>query len=280
MKDTPDFELTSENYFSPEADRFFMSNSQYKSFSTCEFQALAKLNGKIKEEPRKAFLIGQYGHKWNENGMQAQFLNDKYSDFVETKLITKSGKPSAELEHFDDVVIPTAESCPRVMLSLKGEKEVLMTFKLFGVWWKMMLDSYNRPEGYFTDLKFLKDLKKEYNVALGFYQNIVEFRGYDTQMCLYAFGEKQFSESKDYLTPHLTIITKEKVPNKIILKGFKEVIDHKIFDDVDGVASNIDRVLAVKDGIIPDNEIQQCGVCDYCKQNRITPIISYNMLPD
>lgn len=35
--------LTSENYFSIEADKEYMSVSQYKNFKTCEAKALHKI---------------------------------------------------------------------------------------------------------------------------------------------------------------------------------------------------------------------------------------------
>ena len=60
--------LTSENYYSQEADREYLSVSQYKTFvgtlgrPGCESYALAKLNGEWIEniEDSDALMIGSY----------------------------------------------------------------------------------------------------------------------------------------------------------------------------------------------------------------------------
>ena len=41
----PVTELTSENYFSPENELFYMGSSQFKNFQKCEAAALAELRG-------------------------------------------------------------------------------------------------------------------------------------------------------------------------------------------------------------------------------------------
>ena len=58
--------LTPENYFSPEADREYMSVSQYKSFLKCEAAAYAELTGEWQREEKEAFLVGHYVHAWAE----------------------------------------------------------------------------------------------------------------------------------------------------------------------------------------------------------------------
>ena len=58
--------LTAENYYSREAEREYLSVSQYKSFigsagiEGCEAKALAKLNGVWTDEKSIALLIGSY----------------------------------------------------------------------------------------------------------------------------------------------------------------------------------------------------------------------------
>jgi len=50
--------LTSENYFSPENELFFMGSSQFKNFQKCEAAALAELRGEYKCETTDALLVG------------------------------------------------------------------------------------------------------------------------------------------------------------------------------------------------------------------------------
>jgi hypothetical protein len=59
-------QLTAENYYSQEADKEYMSVSQFKNFAgtygkmRCEFYAMEKLNGRWDEEPSTAMRVGSY----------------------------------------------------------------------------------------------------------------------------------------------------------------------------------------------------------------------------
>ena len=56
--------LNKDNYYTDAANADYMSVSQYKDFAgslghgACEYQAMAKLKGKWREEPSQAMLIG------------------------------------------------------------------------------------------------------------------------------------------------------------------------------------------------------------------------------
>lgn len=52
--------LTDENYYSVEADKDFMSCSQYQAFMECEAKQMAKLQGRWVDEPKEAFIVGNY----------------------------------------------------------------------------------------------------------------------------------------------------------------------------------------------------------------------------
>ena len=52
--------LTSENYYSPDANRDYFSVSQYKDFLKCPAMAMAKLRGEYEEEFGRALLLGSY----------------------------------------------------------------------------------------------------------------------------------------------------------------------------------------------------------------------------
>ena len=60
-------ELTAENYFSLEADRIYMSVSQYSAFLECEKKAyLRYVVGSIKQEDKKCFSLGHLVHSFFE----------------------------------------------------------------------------------------------------------------------------------------------------------------------------------------------------------------------
>ena len=51
--------LNEENYYSKEADKEFMSYSQFKKWLECEHQAYAQyVSGQYKQEQTKAMLVG------------------------------------------------------------------------------------------------------------------------------------------------------------------------------------------------------------------------------
>ena len=52
--------LTSENYFSPENELFYMGSSQFKNFQKCEASALAELRGEYEREITDVLLVGSY----------------------------------------------------------------------------------------------------------------------------------------------------------------------------------------------------------------------------
>ena len=50
--------LTAENYFSQEAQREYMSASQFKAFDRCEAAAAAELRGEYVRDESTSLLIG------------------------------------------------------------------------------------------------------------------------------------------------------------------------------------------------------------------------------
>ena len=56
--------LTQANYFSKEAERDFMSRSQYKEYLECEAKQEAKLRGEWDDGTNIAFEVGSYVHSW------------------------------------------------------------------------------------------------------------------------------------------------------------------------------------------------------------------------
>ena len=90
------FQLTEANYHSPEANKLFLSVSQFKDFANvtgfksdaCEARAMAKLNGEIVEEPSTPMLVGSYVDAYIE-GTLKQFTEanpDIFTVISETKL--------------------------------------------------------------------------------------------------------------------------------------------------------------------------------------------------
>ena len=64
------FVLTDSNYYSNEANQYYMSVSQLKDFMKCEAYAMAKVNGEWVEEPTTPMLMGSYIDSWFEGTLE------------------------------------------------------------------------------------------------------------------------------------------------------------------------------------------------------------------
>ncbi|MEW9107129.1 PD-(D/E)XK nuclease-like domain-containing protein, partial [Paenibacillus sp.] len=179
--------LNKSNYYSLEANRHYMSVSQFKdfvpSFGGCEARAVSKLNGEYEQPALTAFMEGHYVHAWNEGALEEFKANNPelYSSRGAT-----AGQLKANFQHCNKM-IEVLENDPLVMKALAGKKEVIMTTELFGIPWKAMLDSYQPEVGIFADLKALKEMDgKWWNKDAQAYENFLDHYGYTIQMAVYA----------------------------------------------------------------------------------------------
>ena len=93
-------QLSSENYYSLEADREYMSCSQFEDFLSCEAAAVAKIRGKYEPKKSKAFIVGNYFHTAFEGPTaHAAFIKENYDD-----IFTKNGKLRADFERADMMI--------------------------------------------------------------------------------------------------------------------------------------------------------------------------------
>jgi hypothetical protein len=262
--------LTAENYYSTEANKEYLSVSQYKDFVFgCEAKAIAKLNGTYKEEKTDALLIGSYVDTWCEGTLDA--FKSEYADYIYSKSSKKEKVLLAKFQKAEDV-INVIQNDKKLMKALEGEKQKIFTSELFGTKWKIKMDNYNPNAGFFSDLKVMASLyNRFYNSSTRTYENFVDSYGYNIQMAIYATIEKIVTNREKYLEPYLVVVTKEDPSDKAILKGFLQDIDLIMFD----IENNIPRILALKNGEIKPNS---CGKCDYCRQNKEIKIMDYRLL--
>ena len=62
--------LTKRNYFSKNANQYYMSVSQWKAFEKCPASALAEINGKYEREKTTALLVGSYVDSYFEGDLE------------------------------------------------------------------------------------------------------------------------------------------------------------------------------------------------------------------
>lgn len=131
------FVLTSENYYSQEANKEYLSVSQYKQFvgtygrRGCEFTALEELNGRWQQKKNSGMMIGSYVDSYVEGTL------DKFKQ-ENPEIFKKDGTLKADFTKAEQV-IARIERDPFFMSTLAGEKQVIMTGELFGAKWKIKI---------------------------------------------------------------------------------------------------------------------------------------------
>lgn len=256
--------LTSDNYHSLEANRKYMSVSQFKGFWECEAKELAKLNGEYEEQERDCFIEGSYIHAWNEGKLEEFKANnpDLYASTGKNK-----GQLKANYQKMNKL-IETLEFDPVAMKLLEGQKEVIFTAELFGVPWKIMIDTYNPELRTFTDLKALKDIDGRFwNDDYGKYVSFLLHYGYTLQMAVYAEVERMANEreEKDWFLPHMVVVEKisniEDVPNHEAIYFDYEMIEGELMN----VKAYLPMIIDIKEG---NRQPRRCEKCDYCKSTK------------
>lgn len=259
--------LNRDNYFSAEANWRYMSVSQYKDFLKCEAAALAKLKGEYEPNKSDAFLAGSYVHAWNE-GILEEFKASNpglYSSRGSSK-----GQLKSEFKNLD-LAIETLANDRLAMMALEGEKEVVMTSELFGVPWKIMIDSYNPSKGRFTDLKTVKSLEDKFWNGTS-YESFIEHYRYTTQIAVYSEVERLVSGRDSYLEGLIVAVTKETPPDKAVIGFDTDMIELELLL----IEDRLPRIIEVKQG---KTESKGCGKCEYCRsKKKLTGIIHYRDL--
>lgn len=249
--------LTDDNYFSPEADYEYMSESQFKSIAgtygrvPCEARAVAKMQGEWEDEPSTALMVGSYVDRYFEGTLE------KFKE-EHPEIYTKNGSLRAEYKQADRM-IARAEKDPLFMGYMGGKKQVIMTANLFGMRWKCKIDSYLEHVA-IVDLKTMKSITEMKWVQDVGYLDFVRYWGYDIQGAIYQ--EIVYQNTGERLPFFIAAITKEEHPNIEII----HVDDIYLREAMETVRKSIKHVADVKyRNIIP----HRCGMCDYCKETKV-----------
>ena len=250
-------ELSRDNYHSLEAERDYMSRSQYLGFLNCEAKEMARLSGEWTEEKSTALLVGSYVHAWAE-GRRKEFIAEH------PEMFKKDGGLKAEYVGADKM-IAALESDPLAMFTLQGQKEVILTGEFAGVAWKVMLDAYLPEKRRMADLKTTKSIReKSWSLELEARVSFIEQYKYVFQSAIYCEIERIAAGRPEYdwLDFYIVAASKENVPDK-------EVIDmrdpERYVRELEAVKAVMPRIIQVKAGEV---EPIRCERCDYCKSTR------------
>lgn len=250
-------ELNQNNYYSQEADREYMSVSQYKSFCGtwgrlgCEYKAMEELEGRWKDEPTTAMLVGSYVDSYFEGSLE-QFREQN------PEIFTKNGELKSQFRKAEEI-IARIERDDYFMRFMSGQKQVIMTGELFGTKWKIKMDSYI-PDTCIVDLKVMASITELKWVKDIGYLDVIRYWNYDIQGAIYQEIVRQNTGKK--LPFFIAAATKETEPDIRII----HVTDNYLAEALNMVQMNMPRVLLVKSG---KAEPDKCELCDCCRKNRV-----------
>lgn len=242
-----------------------MSFSLFKDFEQCEARTLAKL--KEDWQPTSSpvpLLVGNYVHSYFESVESHQsFVKENHKALMTRP--TKSnpdGHLRAEFKVADSMIKTLSDDNMFNYFYKPGKKEVIVTGKIDGYWWKGKIDSLVLEQGYFCDLKTVDDIHKgHWNVDEYRYIPFIQDREYDLQMALYQELIKQTFNKK--CQPFIFAISKQTPPDKI-------AIDFNGVDDQYQMQADLDKVKELQPHfwkVMTGEEAPvACGKCDYCRQ--------------
>lgn len=263
--------LTSDNYYTPEADREYMSCSQYQDFLSCEAAAMAKIHGLYVPEPSEALTVGNYFHTALESQeAHDAFCSEHFDDIFKTRTDKKTGEVVSAGKYAPyvkaDAMLSAINGDPLIhsLIEMEGKNEVIMTGLLFGTKWKIRLDKYIEDKRIIIDWKTAADLTRtEYNPVIGERESFLEALGYLMRAAVYSEIEKQHSGSNEDPKFIIVAVSKQDPPDKgAYLLNHRQRYDYEL----DIVKKNMERILAVKSGRVKP---RRCGVCDYCRQTKV-----------
>ena len=259
--------LTPENYYSNDTDWQYMSFSLFKDFEQCEARALAKL--KEDWQPTSSpvpLLVGNYVHSYFESVESHQsFVNENRKELMTRP--TKSnpdGHLRAEFKVADNM-IQTLQADDMFNYFYKpGKKEVIVTGKIDGYWWKGKIDSLVLEQGYFCDLKTVDDIHKgHWNSDERRHVPFIQDREYNMQMAIYRELIKQTFDVD--CQPYIFAVSKQTPPDKMAIDfnspdGTDQYQMQDQLDKIKELQPNFWKVMTGEEAPVA------CGKCDYCRQ--------------
>lgn len=259
--------INSKNYYSPKANREYLSVSQYKDFcgslgeAGCEAKAIAKLKGEWQDEITTARLIGSYVDAWFE-GTLKEFMENA------PELFNKNGSLKADFIKANEI-IERVKRDPVFMKYMSGKKQKIMTAELFNAKWKIKMDSFY-PEKCIVDLKVVKDIHESKYVKDYGYTNFIDYWGYDIQGAVYQ--EVVRLKTGKLLPFYIACVDKQKVSDLAVVQVDNIHLEQALLE----VSGNVQRILDLKAG---KAEPDRCEKCDYCKSTKkLTNPIHYSEL--
>lgn len=244
--------LNQENYYSKEANKEYMSVSQFKNFELCEKKAMYDLENDFQED-KDSFLEGQLFEAIVTGGKEL-FIS-KHPELISTR-----GATAGQLKSEFKKVITSAEKFNEQNffknIIQKCDKQVILTGEICDVKVKCALDLFDKETNSIYDIKCMKDFKETWDKSEKCYKPWYYTYNYVLQLAVYRELVRQnFGEPKEI---GLISATKEDIPDIEALSFSSELLDLEL----ENFKLKIKRYDNIKKGKI---EPIKCGICDYCK---------------
>lgn len=242
--------LTQGNYHTIEANKAYWSVSQFKAFQNCQAAAMAELTGEYIRPETDALLMGSYVDAYFSDLATLDAFTANHAD----QLFTKKGELKAQYRKADEA-IQRAERDKTFMEYVGGDVQQILTGELFGVEWKIKVDSLHDDK--IVDLKYMRDMGTVY--MNGERKSFVQAYGYDLQGYIYQQIVEQ--NTGKHLPFYLAVITKEDPANIELIH-----ISDKFLNVNKGMVEHYLPIFdAIKRG---ETEPERCGSCAYCRQSK------------
>ena len=140
--------LNKNNYYSQEANKYYMSYSQFKDFLKCPAYAMAKIKGEWQDECSDSLLVGSYVDSWLDGEL------DKFQEEHPEIFNSRTGELKANFKQAEELCKIIKQDDFMYKL-LKGKRQKIMTGYIAGVPFKVKIDSLH--DDMIVDGKVLKD---------------------------------------------------------------------------------------------------------------------------
>lgn len=259
-------QLTNENYYTEEANKEYCSVSQFKSFyglNGCEAKAMAEIRGEYTRPKTDALLIGSYVDCALTEPENLEWFKVQHPEMISSRGATKGMLKSEFLKA--DEMIARVKRDPKFMKAIGGEHQTIMTGNLFGVDFKIKMDSYipksETTQGAIVDLKTVESLKKLYYHPTKGKCLFVDYFDYILQGAIYQ--EIVFQNTGNRLPFYLACVTKEKDVNFDLIWIDDQTLHDRLYGNEfsSGIAEQVNQIRLLKSGEV---EPIECGECDYC----------------
>lgn len=241
--------LTKENYIT---DHSFLSFTTFSRFLSCEAAAAAH----YRPAPTPALLMSSYVDSYFSGELEE--FKQKNPD-----IFNKNGTLKASFLQADEI-IERLKSDPVSMYYMSGDKQVIMTGVIFGVKFKIKMDSYKKGV-FISDLKVMKDFQP---VWTGHGKtNFIEAYNYDIELAIMQEIVRQ--NTGDKLPCFIDGITKETPADIAVF----EIPQSQLDVAMGIVENNIDRIKDILDGKVAPH---RCETCEYCRMTKKARVLDYS----